>query len=50
MDVTFFLAFLAKATNCESFGFTYQFWPRLKVLVSLATVIFIGHFGHEYQW
>jgi len=40
----------SKVTNGESFGFSYPYWPKLpmvKVLVILATVAFIGHFGYE---
>ena len=40
----FLLAFVSKLTNGESFSFFL-----VKVLVSLAVVTFIGHFGHGYQ-
>jgi len=48
----FSLAFLSTSSNGESFYFHWHFCPRLptvKVLVILATVAFIDHFGYEYQ-
>jgi len=49
----FLVVFLSIFTNGETFVFYWHFCPRLAtvmVLVILATVSFIGHFGYEYQW